>query len=741
MKQKLLLLLLSLFPLLSFAQECTITWELKGMSMIAISGEGGMTFLDSGDKVPKGTTITLAPSCKPGYQLGSFIVNGVDVTDDLQDYSGSGRDFQYGLKVNEDTHIEAIGKIAEYIVKCSVKGGGQVKMTYEGKPFYSGDLVKFEGKITVQAIPDEGQTCKKLIIDDQDCTRFAGDPLDVGPLYHAISIEATFSGDDKPENQEKRVLWTAEGDGTLSVKTAEGREVKSGETVAAGTELTITSIPNEGAELKKFTVDGYSRITELTENGGEFTTTVKEAISIYAKFSGSSTTNPEEGGLWLDKAASEYAGGSGTQEAPYLIETPEQLALLAKQMDEGNSTEGLYYKQIKDIDLRGNVWFPIGYMSMTKGNKFFEGHFDGNGFGISNLTIQQQPEITTSGLFGATNPAAEVRNVTITSGDVYNEMIVGAIVGYNRGLIENCVNRASVSCGVMYCGGIAASNSKVDGQTAARIVRCVNYGAILAGTGNNGMNAAGIVASSQSIVEECANYGKIDSKTGISGGIVALMEGGKVSNCYNRGAIYAPEQVGGVVGTANGRVGACEIYNCYSASNVSGSQGVGAVFGETLYTVENAFKADRLYYDADLCNADTYGNADDYFGTFELGEFKSFTSEEMKAQSFVDKLNEGNSGSTIWYMDSQNANNGYPVFVGQTTGIYAATATNDNVQVYAQDGKLCIEGCPAQEPVMVYGITGTLAFRGTASSAQNAQFVKGLYVVKVAGNSYKVSVR
>lgn len=89
----------------------------------------------------------------------------------------------------------------------------------------------------------------------------------------------------------------------------------------------------------------------------------------------------------------EFAGGSGTKDDPYLIETPEQLNAIRKD-------SAKYFKLIRDIDLSdwGN-WIPIGGTPAYGGNgdnvnntaqfgaDAFRGQLDGNGHVISGMTI------------------------------------------------------------------------------------------------------------------------------------------------------------------------------------------------------------------------------------------------------------------------------------------------------------------------------------------------------------------
>jgi len=87
----------------------------------------------------------------------------------------------------------------------------------------------------------------------------------------------------------------------------------------------------------------------------------------------------------------EFAGGTGTKADPYLIESPEQLDGVRQNLDK-------HFGQITDIDLSGyssgEGWHPIGDEENP-----FTGTFDGDGYKITNLTINR-PEKINIGLFG-----------------------------------------------------------------------------------------------------------------------------------------------------------------------------------------------------------------------------------------------------------------------------------------------------------------------------------------------------
>lgn len=92
----------------------------------------------------------------------------------------------------------------------------------------------------------------------------------------------------------------------------------------------------------------------------------------------------------IDIYADSYAGGDGSKTNPYEIATAEQLAKLARDVNNGNTFRGKYFKLTADIDLSGGIWMPIGkyYNYGNVNNRLFFGKFDGNGHVIKNMHIQ-----------------------------------------------------------------------------------------------------------------------------------------------------------------------------------------------------------------------------------------------------------------------------------------------------------------------------------------------------------------
>ena len=174
---------------------------------------------------------------------------------------------------------------------------------------------------------------------------------------------------------------------------------------------------------------------------------------------------------WIDSAATEFAGGDGSESTPWEISNGAELAYLAHQVNSENNpynASGVFFKLTADIDLGGKEWTPIGTSSNS-----FKGKFSGDGHKIKNLTINS--ESFHIGLFGFNG--GTIMNVGIESGSVTGTGdYVGGVCSYNEvGTISNCYNTGSVTGG-SYVGGVCGYN---EGGT---ISNCYNT-AIVKGTG------------------------------------------------------------------------------------------------------------------------------------------------------------------------------------------------------------------------------------------------------------------
>ena len=63
------------------------------------------------------------------------------------------------------------------------------------------------------------------------------------------------------------------------------------------------------------------------------------------------TENPKRSAIWDGSIAAGFAGGSGTEDDPYLISNGSELAYLAQQVNSGNRYENVHFKLTNDIYL------------------------------------------------------------------------------------------------------------------------------------------------------------------------------------------------------------------------------------------------------------------------------------------------------------------------------------------------------------------------------------------------------
>ena len=127
--------------------------------------------------------------------------------------------------------------------------------------------------------------------------------------------------------------------------------------------------PSDNIEVNDSIVSGDSTLSAArSTRAGEETTTQKYySIDLYAQ---------------------QYAGGTGTKDDPYQISSDLELALLAREVNNGTSTAGKYYKLTNNIILNQGLWMPIGTTTNKSGKDFgFQGKFDGDGHSISNMHI------------------------------------------------------------------------------------------------------------------------------------------------------------------------------------------------------------------------------------------------------------------------------------------------------------------------------------------------------------------
>lgn len=299
-------------------------------------------------------------------------------------------------------------------------------------------------------------------------------------------------------------------------------------------------------------------------------------------------------------ADADYAGGSGTEDDPWLIETGEQFAKIDYK------SVG-YFRQTANFKFEGTIrQFMRGCVYDGDGYQIFAGSrtkdlFANNYGTIKNLHVKC--EQTSDGSSGS--------DIVATSVTWRGR---GGIAHWNNegGTILNCSVSGSVSSG-SYTGGIAS----------------INYGTI----------------------SGCVNYAAVESRQAYTGsepgcfyaGGIAGKNNGMIENCYSPGSVTSYFCAGAITGEciADG----CHAKNCYMGPDMklSSQRAEDMFLGHTSSSFE--LNPDNCY----IVGGDTDGS--DYAVTV--------SEEDFRGQNGVDLLNNG--GSSVWETDQYGINNGFPV--------------------------------------------------------------------------------
>ena len=218
---------------------------------------------------------------------------------------------------------------------------------------------------------------------------------------------------------------------------------------------TVIDSGDEG-DMISLNTDGITTITIEVENGGETTQTVIYTLHLnYYEFNGD-VDRDNDGLIEIDNLealnAMRYqldgAGYRKSETAPKIVAgCPNSVCRgyeLTRDLDFNDDYSYLNASLNQSEWTVGEGWQPIGDSSTA-----FTGQFEGNGFTISNLTIDRNGTFRYGffvvGFFGFTSDEAEIANVGLLNVNITGNDRVGGLVGFNRGTITNSYATGSVS--------------------------------------------------------------------------------------------------------------------------------------------------------------------------------------------------------------------------------------------------------------------------------------------------------
>jgi len=290
--------------------------------------------------------------------------------------------------------------------------------------------------------------------------------------------------------------------------------------------------------------------------------------------------------------------GLGTTDRPYQILKPADLKRLSLMVQNGQTTAGINWMVMNDIDMTGvSDYIPIGGRNTANQldlTKSFSGALDGNNKKIINLTLTQScsgKDTLLTGLFGyitggyldaGTVKSLGIENSSITclGGDTAVSMVGSIAAWCPDGKIVNCYSTATVTGNnCLNVGGIIGRGNMGAGTFGTQITNTRFAGKVLADKSINIGGIAGEITNEYTNITSCYSSGTITStntialtkETGAGDGqflgVTKFTDGGgvggivgtqhwysNVSNCYSSAAITASGpyvSTGGITGFMN----------------------------------------------------------------------------------------------------------------------------------------------------------------------------------------------
>jgi len=240
-----------------------------------------------------------------------------------------------------------------------------------------------------------------------------------------------------------------------------------------------------------------------------------------------------------------------------------------------------------------------GFTPLAATFPYFTGVFDGLGHTITGLTVNQTTNF--DGLFAQVAMGGVVQNVTLAGGGISGPNSVGALVGYNAGLVNNSTSSAAVTGAANgnNVGGLVGANDAAGtvknssssgtvggGGTHVGGLVGANYGAISLSNASSNVTAAagyvgGLVGYNLGTIANSFATGTATATIGGNAGGLAGANYGTVSGSYATGVVTGTGglNTGGLVGVngVNGTTGA--INTSYATGNVNGGDRTGGLVG------------------------------------------------------------------------------------------------------------------------------------------------------------------
>ena len=263
--------------------------------------------------------------------------------------------------------------------------------------------------------------------------------------------------------------------------------------------------------------------------------------------------------------------GSGTEDDPYILKTPQDMVDMRSLAKLGGET---WFKMANSIDMKGVDWVPVNY------DQNFERkiHFDGGDFTISNLTSDKS-------VHGANYPSfmgvvyGSVKNLKFDNAVIKSTSGCGVVGGYvgttnKPAVVENVtITNSSVTNSGERCGGVC-------GTAKEATFKNVSFQGTVTSTFVGEAKSGGFVGQTETSAtfEDCnADVVFTGAGTDIGGFAGKLLNNNSFKSCKVKVTITSSaaqkNRCGGFLGwnaSANATFDDCHVLSGSSVKNVSG---------------------------------------------------------------------------------------------------------------------------------------------------------------------------
>jgi hypothetical protein len=580
---------------------------------ITVSGDKGKFTIEGAGKdsyLKTTETTTLALTATKNVKLSfSYIANAAGYVEDEWDYDEPGESYYFTIKKNSTQVKRAYRETSWKDFSVELTQGDVLTISYDGYTSYYYAALKNFAAVPFYTLTLKTPDGATVVLKDRSGAEITGKN---GAYTVAAGTYAYTVSKFGYETETGSITVNADVNKTVTLSELASCTLTFAVTPAENAKVTVTH--PVGGTIKPETDGGYKLYLGETY---AYTVTKADYIPVHG-----SITAAEDKTLsfTLTYAGEGWDGTAKTaptqdKNGVYQIGTAAELAWFADAVNKGGTT--ISGKLTANINLNGKTWTAIG----TSSNKF-AGTLDGDEahhYTVSGLKGSK-------GLFDYVDSTGKVKNLSVDAVLTANG-VVGGIVDFNDGTVENCLFSGSVTNSSSWgaAGGIVG---KSEGENSV-VRNCVNTG---------------------SIKNTTASYGSTLSV----GGIVGYTYG-KVENCYSTGEVYADpakttnKAIGGIAGAVKGssyyeKWGA--LINCYVIGTVTGPEsGIGAVVG----TVDSGTSITNCVYLDTVAHVPAMGNV--------TAGMTAHTADYMRSTEFAVDMGMNQDDGTL--------NGGFPVLPWQ----------------------------------------------------------------------------